>query len=403
ERKHRVRFLLYVKLGIVQGVSWLTGFIAAFTTLPGTWIVFTVFNGLQGLFIFAAFDMKQKVFESVWEALTGHKWGGKQQASKDTRNTTVSSSQRSSRSNSSRRTGHTNLSTHNFNRNICDTSDTDADGLESVAQRRKKSSGVKVDTCNLFNSKHSTLNGFKNTDILNRNAHDETKSPTQHLIKSSMRGNSLPKQRQSVRNGDLRAGIVKGKFSDELCRNLQTQDKMDFNQEGNKQSQGLAFNSNFTRSKSERCRNKPELQKVVDLLEQLQRNKSNAALPDLLQQMMKASGKNVDQRSTISKCRSFTEGTNQYLTDEQNRAMALRLKLLEYSGDVPSLENHLLASEHLPLPPAALLQSANTQSTDKVFFNSYDPEQNMKKSKLDKSLSYHTGMKMPQITAVSYR
>ncbi|XP_037781943.1 uncharacterized protein LOC119578431 [Penaeus monodon] len=59
-KKERVRLLLYVKLGVIQGLTWLTGFIAAFADIPACWYPFTVLNGLQGAFIFIFFDMKRK-------------------------------------------------------------------------------------------------------------------------------------------------------------------------------------------------------------------------------------------------------------------------------------------------------------------------------------------------------
>ncbi|KAF2358321.1 GPCR family 2 secretin-like [Trinorchestia longiramus] len=74
ERKDRIRFLLYIKLGIIQGLTWTTGFLAAITGLPACWYLFTVLNGLQGFFIFLSFDMKKKVWLSVHEKLTWKLW-----------------------------------------------------------------------------------------------------------------------------------------------------------------------------------------------------------------------------------------------------------------------------------------------------------------------------------------
>ena len=61
ERKECIRFLLYIKLGVIQGLTWTTGFLAAFTGLPACWYFFTILNGLQGTFIFLSFDLKKKV------------------------------------------------------------------------------------------------------------------------------------------------------------------------------------------------------------------------------------------------------------------------------------------------------------------------------------------------------
>ena len=59
--KEKARLLLYVKLAVIQGLTWSTGFMAILTGWSVSWYIFTVFNGLQGVFIFIFFDMKQKV------------------------------------------------------------------------------------------------------------------------------------------------------------------------------------------------------------------------------------------------------------------------------------------------------------------------------------------------------
>ncbi|EFX73786.1 hypothetical protein DAPPUDRAFT_14177, partial [Daphnia pulex] len=57
----RTRFFLYVKLGTIMGLGWVSGFIAALADVPGLWYPFILFNTLQGTFIFLAFDCKRKV------------------------------------------------------------------------------------------------------------------------------------------------------------------------------------------------------------------------------------------------------------------------------------------------------------------------------------------------------
>jgi hypothetical protein len=50
-----------------MGLTWIFGFIAAFARLPFLWYPFTLFNGLQGAFIFAMFDMKRNIACMLWE------------------------------------------------------------------------------------------------------------------------------------------------------------------------------------------------------------------------------------------------------------------------------------------------------------------------------------------------
>ncbi|KAA0187432.1 hypothetical protein HAZT_HAZT009260 [Hyalella azteca] len=71
EPKDCIRLLLYIKLGVIQGLTWTTGFLAAYTGLPACWYLFTVLNGLQGFLIFISFDLKEKVWLAVYEKLSG--------------------------------------------------------------------------------------------------------------------------------------------------------------------------------------------------------------------------------------------------------------------------------------------------------------------------------------------
>jgi hypothetical protein len=66
----RTRFFLYVKLGTIMGLGWISGFIAAMADVPGLWYPFILFNTLQGTFIFLAFDCKWKIYYMVYEAVT---------------------------------------------------------------------------------------------------------------------------------------------------------------------------------------------------------------------------------------------------------------------------------------------------------------------------------------------
>ncbi|XP_047473640.1 uncharacterized protein LOC125028247 isoform X3 [Penaeus chinensis] len=156
-RKERGRLILYMKLGVIQGLTWLTGFIAAFADIPACWYPFTVLNGLQGAFIFIGFDMKRKVAEAVWEALTGRPWI-KKTSSKDTRTTTVGQSSNS----------------HNRS----------SKSYSSAATRTWKSSSL-------------------STDSPQRGQRSERATGTG-------RGGA-----ERLGNGDLRGGVVRGKFDDE--------------------------------------------------------------------------------------------------------------------------------------------------------------------------------------------
>lgn len=65
--KQQVRFLIYVKLGLIMGLGWVSGFVAALADLPGLWYPFIVLNALQGAFIFVTFDCKTKIYFMVYQ------------------------------------------------------------------------------------------------------------------------------------------------------------------------------------------------------------------------------------------------------------------------------------------------------------------------------------------------
>ncbi|XP_042892869.1 uncharacterized protein LOC122266944 isoform X2 [Penaeus japonicus] len=194
-RKERGRLVLYMKLGVIQGLTWLTGFIAAFANIPACWYPFTVLNGLQGTFIFIGFDMKRKVAEAVWEAITGRPWT-KKSSSKDTRTTTVghSSQNRSSKSYS------------------------DSDGEELIKNTSEEP------LVNENGTWDSTISLATPSKVIFKGSPAATKT----WKSSSLASDSLQRGQRSehapdtghgfaggVRNGDLRGGVVKGKFDDE--------------------------------------------------------------------------------------------------------------------------------------------------------------------------------------------
>ncbi|RWS04696.1 hypothetical protein B4U79_13826, partial [Dinothrombium tinctorium] len=56
-----INILLHLKLSLTMGLTWIFGIVFAFTENTIFWFLFTVFNGLQGTFIFIAFTMKRQV------------------------------------------------------------------------------------------------------------------------------------------------------------------------------------------------------------------------------------------------------------------------------------------------------------------------------------------------------
>ncbi|KAG7157655.1 G-protein coupled receptor Mth-like 10-like 2 [Homarus americanus] len=307
--KERVRLILYIKLGLIQGLSWITGFMAAFVDVPACWYPFTVLNGLQGAFIFLGFDMKRKssrtcdilgqVGEAVWEALVGRPWR-KHRSSKGTRTTTFGQSS------------------------------------SSQNQSSRSSSPQQAKIIKKLISQRST-----NADSL-RGVQTDPSS------KSRVEG---------VRNGDLRAGVVKGKFDDEsggggdVVRN-QPQYGLDDDCCSSFKSPG--------QDSSKQQRSKPDLQRVVDLLQQLQLTNNSMDLPDLVQQLLLRSGGATDSGQSslnLSKCKSFTEGTNPVVQEEQRKALTARLRLLEYSKECPTI--HSLITSHAHTPPRETQQLPN--------------------------------------------
>ena len=68
--KQKVRFILYIKLGLIMGLGWIFGFAAALAKVPILWYPFIFFNALQGAFIFFAFGFKRKVYYMMYQRIT---------------------------------------------------------------------------------------------------------------------------------------------------------------------------------------------------------------------------------------------------------------------------------------------------------------------------------------------
>lgn len=59
----RQHVFFYIKLAIIMGVTWISGFLLHVTKVPALWYVFTIFNCIQGVWIFIGFVLTKKVFK----------------------------------------------------------------------------------------------------------------------------------------------------------------------------------------------------------------------------------------------------------------------------------------------------------------------------------------------------
>ena len=69
--KRTNQFLIYLKLSVIMGLTWMFGFLASFLKIPVLWYLFIIFNSLQGTFIFIFFDLKWKVYYTAYEKIMG--------------------------------------------------------------------------------------------------------------------------------------------------------------------------------------------------------------------------------------------------------------------------------------------------------------------------------------------
>lgn len=58
-------FLLYVRLGVIMGITWLVGIIAIFDSSEATSMVFNVLNSTQGLLMFLLFISSRKTWQQI--------------------------------------------------------------------------------------------------------------------------------------------------------------------------------------------------------------------------------------------------------------------------------------------------------------------------------------------------
>ncbi|GFT12810.1 g-protein coupled receptor Mth2 [Nephila pilipes] len=61
----RLNFILYIRLGLIMGITWLIGIIANLCKELILWIIFNVLNSLHGLSIFFLFTCSRKVFKHI--------------------------------------------------------------------------------------------------------------------------------------------------------------------------------------------------------------------------------------------------------------------------------------------------------------------------------------------------
>ena len=88
----RIKFFLFIKLALVMGLTWLTGTVAAFSSVRFMWYFFILLNGSQGAFIFISYTCTKNVYNELkliiidWFNLSS-----KKTASLYSRSTTVTS------------------------------------------------------------------------------------------------------------------------------------------------------------------------------------------------------------------------------------------------------------------------------------------------------------------------
>ena len=82
-------FTIYVWLFIIMGITWISGFISAFTDELAVQIIFVILNSLQGLFLFISFVCNKAVLS---EMRTKRKENSSTTPGKKTKSTPVSGS-----------------------------------------------------------------------------------------------------------------------------------------------------------------------------------------------------------------------------------------------------------------------------------------------------------------------
>ncbi|KAJ8049845.1 hypothetical protein HOLleu_02765 [Holothuria leucospilota] len=57
--------LIYIKIFIILGLTWITGFVASITNIEFLWYLFTILTSFQGVFILLAFTLKAQIW-NMW-------------------------------------------------------------------------------------------------------------------------------------------------------------------------------------------------------------------------------------------------------------------------------------------------------------------------------------------------
>ncbi|XP_042229158.1 uncharacterized protein LOC121871089 isoform X2 [Homarus americanus] len=93
-KKQRIRLVLYCKLALMMGLTWVFAFISIHTQSFIFEYLFIVFNGLQGAFIFIAFDCKKRVWDELLQKIAGRRILKTESSSgsHETKSTTISTS-----------------------------------------------------------------------------------------------------------------------------------------------------------------------------------------------------------------------------------------------------------------------------------------------------------------------
>ena len=72
-KRDKCEILIYVKLSIIMGLTWVFAYVALIFNEDVLWYMFIIFNGSQGLMIFSSFVFKKKVFLMLCEKLNTKK------------------------------------------------------------------------------------------------------------------------------------------------------------------------------------------------------------------------------------------------------------------------------------------------------------------------------------------
>lgn len=64
-KAHHLNFCLYLKLAVVLGLTWVSGFVAAYSNLQALWYIYIILNTVQGVYILLAFTPFRKVKRCV--------------------------------------------------------------------------------------------------------------------------------------------------------------------------------------------------------------------------------------------------------------------------------------------------------------------------------------------------